>query len=287
MFKSTFFVLLCSLIITACTLSQQQQSDSTVSIDYTPNATSSTATSSTPINSPTTIPSPSPTTLVVIPPISPTPEPNQIDLSIEEHSIVNSFIEVVKLEDTRLLYDYIQNNSMNIAERQDNDHSFYSTFFEYLLVDLNHDLSNLSFTVESFNKLEHDYRYTIMNTALNKPIGLVADVYEKEFYWGYLYYIPYTKRMVSNYLSYIQHEDIDKLTSIMTVDDLQYEKSKSELIINNYKQYFGKLDNLHFEYSGDFNFTIYNDDNKSHTINIVYGDGLMGIVDSFAPDPHD
>jgi len=89
--------------------------------------------------------------------------------------------------------------------------------------------------------------------------------------------------MISDYIYYIQTEDIEKLTSIMSVDDLLYEEQQSKQIIKNHKLYFDNLDDLKFDYVGNFNFEITDKANKSHIIHILYGDGLMGISDELAP----
>jgi hypothetical protein len=99
----------------------------------------------------------------------------------------------------------------------------------------------------------------------------------------YVRYFPYAEAMVTRYLDLVKNEKADELADFLNADDIDVPIWVAEEAIKNYNDY-SDGNNLSLRYSRRFQFVVDNAAGKEHVIEIIYGDGLMGIKDDFIPD---
>ncbi|MBW7476924.1 hypothetical protein K0T92_19585 [Paenibacillus oenotherae] len=105
--------------------------------------------------------------------------------------------------------------------------------------------------------------------------------------WNYFRYFPYNAGLLNAYINAIKARDTAKIADVMTVDDLIYTEAKAKKIIAMYDLFFDRdLDSLSVAYNGDWEYVIQDAHNNAHKVAIIFGDGLMGIVDEFAPSAY-
>ncbi|AGA57372.1 MAG: hypothetical protein C6W55_10290 [Thermobacillus sp.] len=103
------------------------------------------------------------------------------------------------------------------------------------------------------------------------------------FYNPYIRYFPFAGEMVSHYMELIQAEDADGLAVFLNPDDIVVPIWIAEETIDNYKQFLNG-DSPNIRYLNRFFFVVANDRNEEHRIQVIFGDGLMGIRDEFIPE---
>lgn len=102
--------------------------------------------------------------------------------------------------------------------------------------------------------------------------------------WSYLRYLPYTESMANEYVRLVKLGDPQELAYFMSVDDLMYTEENAEKIISQYNAYFAATESLQLVYTGNYEFMVSDEQGNNHSFTVIYGDGLMGISDAFAPE---
>ncbi|TYP71982.1 hypothetical protein [Paenibacillus methanolicus] len=101
--------------------------------------------------------------------------------------------------------------------------------------------------------------------------------------WSYIRYLPYAEDLATEYIRLIQAGNADQLARFSVVDDIALTTANAKKLISIYAIYFDNLKQAELIYMGGFQFEVRDGSDNRHTFRIVYGDGLMGIEDSFAP----
>jgi hypothetical protein len=208
------------------------------------------------------------------------------------------FIELVKAKDAEGVAAYLKR----------------SEFFQWFNVDLaskviegferNFDLASLYVAVDKGNianshSPEHQQFGFILADKDQTPESLseydhsrmVTFRYEQETgqaipYNAYVRFYPFAESMVEDYVKLIVEDQAAALSSFLNADDLDIPVWVGEDTIKAYKELLDMTDPASISISNDhgFTFTITDGLSKSHTIEIIYGDGLMGIRDKLIPD---
>lgn len=102
------------------------------------------------------------------------------------------------------------------------------------------------------------------------------------FHHPYITYYPYAESFIARYVKAIRDENDKELARILTVDDLDIPLSVAQATIYKYKEQFN-LDQLEMMYDHHFYFIVYDANGEEHQIELIFGDGLVGIADSYIP----
>jgi len=99
----------------------------------------------------------------------------------------------------------------------------------------------------------------------------------------YIMYFPFAGEMVARYMELIGMEDAEGLAAFLYQDDLEVPVWVAEETIRQYKRFL-KGGQPTIRYLERFFFAVDNGQGEEHGIQVIYGDGLMGIRDAFIPD---
>lgn len=125
-----------------------------------------------------------------------------------------------------------------------------------------------------------------MKATIREPIILSPDTDNLQCRWTYFSYLVYADDDTSEYLRLIQAGDAKKLADFLIMDDLEVPVTVASKLIDMYRLFFGSTADLKIEYVGPFLYRVNKGDQEFHSISVKYGDGLMGIDDSFMPSIH-
>ncbi|MFD2331660.1 hypothetical protein ACFSR7_20590 [Cohnella sp. GCM10020058] len=101
--------------------------------------------------------------------------------------------------------------------------------------------------------------------------------------WSYIRYLPYAEALAGEYIRLIQAGNAEQLARFSVVDDTGLTTASAKELITNYATHFNSMNPAELVYKGNFQFEVRDGSEKNHTFQIIYGDGLMGIDDTFAP----
>ncbi|MFF2480455.1 hypothetical protein [Paenibacillus sp. NPDC058071] len=120
--------------------------------------------------------------------------------------------------------------------------------------------------------------------TIREPIFLSDAGDHYQYRWAYFSYLVFADEYISDYLKWLKVGDANKLAGFLQADDLNVPDATASKLMEMYRLYFGSTDKLQFEYSGPFQYRVSLADGKeSHPVSIIFGDGLMGIKDTFMP----
>lgn len=175
------------------------------------------------------------------------------------------------------------------------------------LVDMERVLAGLAFEIDIDSiqaRLEnvsqsddesYTFEFTMHGTRNGEPVELMGNeeqlnmIYSESdskvtCIWSYFSYFPNADGLIKGYVDSIKAKDAAKVASVMTVDDLFYTEEKAKKIIGIYDLFFDDLQSLRIKYNGNWTYSIRDSNNNIHMISVIYGDGLIGIEDEFAPE---
>jgi len=193
------------------------------------------------------------------------------------------FVEVIKQKDEAKLVQILNDPRLDREGARKAIEGF----------DVNFDLNTLNASIHYGGLAMHpaggQYEFRLEDRQRRESIEentLVIQYAEdgsKTYHNPYVRYFPYAENMVAQYLELIKQEDAAGLASFLNPDDLEIPTWVAEETIQEYKDFFdGKGSS--FRYIDRFTFAVGNGTGKEHTVDVVYGDGLMSIKDDFIPD---
>ena len=118
---------------------------------------------------------------------------------------------------------------------------------------------------------------------LRATVGYEADNGRPVVHHPLVRYYPYAEKMVRQYANLIADGKASELARFLNADDLEVADAVAEATIRTYRD---RLDcaSLSVREDAPFAYTIEDRLRRVHSIEVVYGDGLMGIRDSYRPD---
>jgi hypothetical protein len=120
--------------------------------------------------------------------------------------------------------------------------------------------------------------------AIREPIILPTVGAQLGYRWAYFSYLVYADEYMAEYLRMIQAGDAARLADFLVVDDLDVPDETAGKLIAMYRLFFGSTEDLKIQYVGPFRYAVYKGNGReSHPVSVIYGDGLMGIEDTFMP----
>ncbi len=210
-------------------------------------------------------------------------------IGYEDTIFLENFIQLLKHKDSKsLLQLMIDMDSEYYSEYLEVDETFINNFIRLLEYDI--ELDSIKYEMVNRSDYSSAFQFKGQHGGTDVTLeNLFYIIYEEgkitSFSWDYIRYAPFFERMANDYLHFIKLGDTKSLANFMSVDDLTYSEEKAKKIINIYRTYFDDIDSLNIIYNGNSQFIVRDKDNNSHCFHIAYGDGLMGIRDSFAPEP--
>jgi hypothetical protein len=154
--------------------------------------------------------------------------------------------------------------------KESNSHSPVDQQFGFILADKDQ-------TPESLSEYDHTRMVTFRyEQETGQPIA----------YTAYVRFYPFAESMVEDYVKLIVEDQAAELSSFLNADDLDIPVWVGEDTIKAYKELLDMTNLASISITNDYGFiyTITDSLGKSHTIEIIYGDGLMGIRDELIPD---
>ncbi|BBI34185.1 signal peptidase I [Cohnella abietis] len=100
---------------------------------------------------------------------------------------------------------------------------------------------------------------------------------------SFVTYFPFSESMAQEYLKLIKANKAQELAAFLNSDDLEVPIEVAEKTIKKYKESMD-LDSASVHYESWFTYIIKDSKKVKHQINIIFGDGLMGIRDEYVPD---
>lgn len=157
----------------------------------------------------------------------------------------------------------------------------------------NFDLDTLAVELQSWNLEYKSFEFQLSDSRTGTRTGPWSDD-ERLVFWyqedgtrivynPYVRYFPYADEMVSRYMELIESEDAEGLAAFLNPDDLEVPVWVAEETISQYKRFL-KGDRPTVRYLNRFFFAVNNGQGEEHRIEVVHGDGLMGIRDAFIPE---
>lgn len=203
--------------------------------------------------------------------------------------LVQQFLEAVRLQDSKKLADNLVNS--NPAYYRDYlhiDESVTKQFLKMLSVDM--DLGSIQVVLNESGDRQETYIVTGTKNG-SDPVTIPDLLYvsvtdsadQPSLDWSYIRYLPYAEQLAEEYVRLIQAGDAEQLSRFSVVDDIALTIADAKKLIAIYATYFDNLEQAELIYTGGFQFKVQDGLENSHTFRIVYGDGLMGIDDTFAP----
>lgn len=201
--------------------------------------------------------------------------------------LMDSFFGLLRQQDSEGLLDFLL----------ESDEEYYKDYLDLDAEDIKTIIKLLAYDIDLetvyFELAESEPAYA-MYTAVGKKgeldVSLPDLVYIEKtdeklrLNWTYLRYLPYTESMANEYVRLVKLGDPQELAYFMSVDDLLYTEENAEKIISIYNVYFADTDSLQLVYNGNFEFMVSDKQGNDHSFTVIYGDGLMGIRDTFAPE---
>ncbi len=228
--------------------------------------------------------------------------------SSEEQQLTND-----NPQDVQALADMTQFIDLVKAKDAAGVHAFLkrSDFFSWFTLDMasraieglerNFDLASLHAAIDensnSHSPADRQYGFILVDrdqsaddidvNSLENQSRAVTLRYEQEtgqpiVHTPYVRYYPFAEEMVQTYMNLIAQDQAAELASFMNADDLEVPLWVAEDTITAYRE---SLDLGNYSIHNDYGFiySITDTGGNSHTLEVIYGDGLMGIRDVYTP----
>ncbi|MFC3800489.1 hypothetical protein [Cohnella sp. GCM10012308] len=203
--------------------------------------------------------------------------------------MLQQFLEAVRSQDSKKLTDIMRSTSPDYENDYIHvDESVMEQFLKMLSVEMDPGTIQAALD-ESGDRQE---TYIVSGTkGSGGPVTINDRLYvsfpngsdDPWLDWSYIRYLPYAEALAGEYIRLIQAGDAEQLARFSVVDDIGLTTASAKELITNYATHFDHMNQTELVYKGNFQFEVRDASEKSHTFRIIYGDGLMGIDDTFAP----
>ncbi|MFC4102506.1 hypothetical protein [Paenibacillus xanthanilyticus] len=203
--------------------------------------------------------------------------------------LLQPFLQAVRAQDSQKLTDMLAD--MNPDYYRDYlkiDEAFMNRFLKMLGAEI--DPGTIQAELHETGERQATYKITGTKNG-GDPVAIADMLYvslpqgseKPSLDWSYIRYLPYAEGLATEYIRLIQAGNAEQLARFSVVDDVALTTANAKKLIAIYAIYFDHLKQAELIYAGGFQFEVRDGSDNRHTFRIGYGDGLMGIEDTFAP----
>jgi hypothetical protein len=205
----------------------------------------------------------------------------------EADVLVATIVEAINNKNVEFFLPYLLERDQNI-ENVEVALEHYNTYFQ------GEEITNFEwFNIEELGATSESVPIKRFSYRLSSPSGITKEIeiYQDQnirFVDPFLLYSFYANRLVEKYTNAVKSQDIEQISQIFNNEVELYNQQELKSALAKYKESLS-LDSLSYRFTGlnseqqYFTYTLLGSNGKEHEIQVIYGDGLVGIRDDLLP----